>query len=86
MPSGEQGADGPPHPLATLTRRCIRPSPAALERVAALEPRQGRGTRIITEANLFGRFVRVVKSYANTIVTGLEDPEKVRAGDATARL
>jgi len=49
----------------------------ALERVAALEPRQGRGTRIITEANLFGRFVRVVKSYANTIVTGLEDPEKV---------
>ncbi|KAK9830250.1 hypothetical protein WJX72_010583 [[Myrmecia] bisecta] len=32
---------------------------------------------LVTEANLFSRLVRVVRSYANSLVSGAEDPEKM---------
>lgn len=36
-----------------------------------------RGGTLGTRMNLFDRFARVVKSYANAVVSSLEDPEKV---------
>ena len=33
--------------------------------------------RVVTRANLFGRFVRVAKSYAGAALTKMEDPERV---------
>ncbi|XP_017217549.1 membrane-associated protein VIPP1, chloroplastic [Daucus carota subsp. sativus] len=38
--------------------------------------RQGRGA-LGARMNLFDRFARVVKSYANAVISSLEDPEKV---------
>ncbi|GLT34917.1 hypothetical protein SLA2020_094050 [Shorea laevis] len=36
--------------------------------------RQGR---LVVRANIFGRFARVIKSYANSILSSFEDPEKI---------
>lgn len=47
--------------------------------VPTVRPRQtAPGARSVrVEANLFGRFFRVVKSYANQLVETAEDPEKI---------
>ncbi|KAM0940665.1 hypothetical protein DsansV1_C18g0152651 [Dioscorea sansibarensis] len=37
----------------------------------------GRGGALGTQMNLFDRFARVIKSYANALVSSLEDPEKI---------
>ncbi|XP_050214298.1 probable membrane-associated 30 kDa protein, chloroplastic [Mercurialis annua] len=37
----------------------------------------GQGGGLGTRMNLFDRFSRVIKSYANAILTGFEDPEKI---------
>ena len=31
----------------------------------------------MTHANLFSRFTRVISSYANSLITAAEDPEKI---------
>lgn len=47
-------------------------------RVAVPRPIRGnRRTAVVVEANLFARAVRVIKSYANQIVSSAEDPEKL---------
>lgn len=49
----------------------LRASPVRTSRLNAAP----RGLTV--EANLFSRVVRVIKSYANTLVTAAEDPEKI---------
>ncbi|KAK9866247.1 hypothetical protein WJX84_005974 [Apatococcus fuscideae] len=49
----------------TSLRRCSTPRSVA-----------ARAT-LSVEANLFGRFFRVIRSYANSFVSGAEDPEKI---------
>jgi len=39
-------------------------------------PRRARGA-VVTRANLFSRFTRVISSYANSLITAAEDPEKI---------
>jgi len=34
-------------------------------------------SHVVTEANLFSRFTRVIGSYANSLITAAEDPEKL---------
>ncbi|GLT91590.1 hypothetical protein SLE2022_094700 [Rubroshorea leprosula] len=36
-----------------------------------------RQTALVVRANLFDRFARVIKSYANSILSSFEDPEKI---------
>jgi phage shock protein A len=43
---------------------------------AARAPRRARGA-VVTRANLFSRFTRVISSYANSLITAAEDPEKI---------
>ena len=38
--------------------------------------RRSRGA-VVTHANLFSRFTRVISSYANSLITAAEDPEKI---------
>lgn len=38
---------------------------------------RSQGGALVVEANLFGRIVRIVKSYANAVVSSAEDPEKL---------
>jgi phage shock protein A len=51
-----------------------------------------RGGALVVEANLFGRIVRIVKSYANAVVSSAEDPEKlldqtvIEMGDDLAKM
>lgn len=54
-------------------------SRAATPRAMASRGRGGRRTRraVVVQANLFSRVSRVFRSYANSIVSSLEDPEKV---------
>lgn len=54
-------------------------SRAAMPRAMASRGRGGRRTRraVVVQANLFSRVSRVFRSYANSIVSSLEDPEKV---------
>ena len=40
-------------------------------------PRRGRGASLVVEANLFNRLGRVIGSYANSLVSAAEDPEKI---------
>ncbi|EPS73798.1 hypothetical protein M569_00959, partial [Genlisea aurea] len=36
-----------------------------------------RGGALGTQMNLFDRFARVIKSYANAVISSFEDPEKI---------
>eukprot|EP00879_Flechtneria_rotunda_P000682 GHRR01000799.1.p1 GENE.GHRR01000799.1~~GHRR01000799.1.p1 ORF type:complete len:296 (+),score=125.22 GHRR01000799.1:142-1029(+) len=45
--------------------------------VVRVPARNGSRRAVVVEANLFARAVRVIKSYANQIVSAAEDPEKV---------
>ena len=40
-------------------------------------PPRARRTAVVTHANLFSRFTRVIGSYANSLITAAEDPEKL---------
>ena len=60
-------------------------------RASSFTPRQGRSniraqrtpppraqrSAVVTHANLFSRFTRVIGSYANSLITAAEDPEKL---------
>ena len=48
---------------------------AAVPRASAA--RRGRGASLVVEANLFNRLGRVIGSYANSLVSAAEDPEKI---------
>jgi|AntAceMinimDraft_11_1070367.scaffolds.fasta_scaffold92852_1 phage shock protein A len=40
-------------------------------------PPRSRGARLVVQANLFNRLGRVIGSYANSLVSSAEDPEKI---------
>ncbi|OIW05704.1 hypothetical protein TanjilG_23490 [Lupinus angustifolius] len=48
-----------------------------LRRIRIVKPVQCGGGALGTRMNLFDRFTRVVKSYANAIISTFEDPEKI---------
>ncbi|KAK7257892.1 hypothetical protein RIF29_32203 [Crotalaria pallida] len=48
-----------------------------LKRIRSIKPVQCGGGAVGTRMNLFDRFARVVKSYANAIISTFEDPEKI---------
>ncbi|KAI4324320.1 hypothetical protein L6164_023871 [Bauhinia variegata] len=45
--------------------------------ITIANPKQQRGGSLGAGMNLFGRFARVIKSYANAILSSFEDPEKI---------
>lgn len=46
-------------------------------RVAPRHQKSTRGTALVIQANLFNRLGRVIGSYANSLVSAAEDPEKI---------
>lgn len=50
---------------------------AAVTQAPQRMARSARGTSVRVQANLFERVIRVVKSYANSVVSAAEDPEKI---------
>ncbi len=67
---------------SALTASSFRDGASTLRRrdraisCAARAPRRARGA-VVTRANLFSRFTRVISSYANSLITAAEDPEKI---------
>lgn len=56
---------------------CSLPIRAVQPRVALSGRRPGRGASLVVQANLFNRLGRVIGSYANSLVSAAEDPEKI---------